>query len=41
MDTILLVAALICFVLAAFNVKLGSVNLTPLGLALWVATALI
>ena len=36
-DTILLVAALVCFVLAACKVG-GPVDLTPLGLACWVAT---
>ena len=42
MDTILLVLALICFVLAAFgwNAPRG-IGLMPLGLAFWVLTALI
>jgi hypothetical protein len=41
-DTILLVLALICFVLAAFgwNAPRG-IGLMPLGLAFWVLTALI
>jgi len=40
MDTVLLIIALICLILAAFNVKLGSVNIGWLGLAFYVATAL-
>ncbi|GGO74967.1 hypothetical protein [Nonomuraea cavernae] len=38
---ILLIFALACFVLAAFNVGGGRVNLIALGLALWVLTELI
>lgn len=34
---ILLLAALICFLLAAFGVRVGRVGLLPLGLAFWVA----
>jgi len=40
-DLILLVAALICFILAALNIKVGSLNLVAAGLALWVLTAII
>ncbi len=42
MDTILLVLALICFILAAFgwNAPRG-IGLMPLGLALWVLASLI
>jgi hypothetical protein len=40
-DTILLIAALICFVAAAINVKLGSLNLIGAGLALFVLASLI
>lgn len=39
LHTFLLVAALICFVLAAMNVG-GKINLTAAGLACWVATLL-
>src|SRR5688500_18049427 len=35
MLTILLVAAVICFFLAAFNIPSSKVNLVGLGLALW------
>lgn len=38
---ILLVAAFVCFVLAALGVGAGRVSLLALGLALWVLTALI
>lgn len=41
LHTVLLVAALICFIGAAINLKVGSVNLIGVGLALWVATLLI
>lgn len=41
LTTILLIAAFICFVLAAFGVASPRVNLVALGLALWVLTALI
>jgi hypothetical protein len=42
-DLILLIAAAICFALAALNIDLtnGKVNLTALGLFLWVLTLLI
>jgi len=40
LDTILLVAALVCFCLAAFGVS-ARVNLVALGLAFWVLTVLI
>ena len=39
--TVLLAAALICFLLDVFNVVLGTIKLVPLGLALWVAAVLI
>ncbi len=39
-DLILLIAALVCFILAAINVT-SSINLTAAGLALWVATLLV
>lgn len=39
-DFVLLIAALICFGLAAFGVT-SKVNLTALGLALWVLTAIV
>lgn len=35
---IFLVLALVCFLLAAFNVASGRVNLMALGLMFWVAT---
>jgi hypothetical protein len=35
-DLILLVVAFICFVAAALNVKVGNVQLIPVGLAFWV-----
>lgn len=44
MDTlilILLVVGLACFVLAAFGVLGGRVNLIALGLACWITTALL
>lgn len=40
MDTVLIIIALILLVLAAFNVKIGTVSLGWLGLAFYVATAL-
>jgi hypothetical protein len=40
-DLILLIAAFICFVLAAIGINSPRVGLVPLGLALWVLTALI
>jgi len=39
--TVLLAAALICFLLEVFSVQLGTVKLVPLGLAFWVASVLI
>lgn len=40
-DTVLLVAAAICFALAAFGVTLGGrVNLVALGLLFWVAASI-
>lgn len=38
---ILLFGALICFLLAAFNLVTSRVNLIALGLALWVTTAIL
>lgn len=40
MSQILLIVALICFLLSAFNVP-APVNLTALGLAFWVAAGLV
>jgi len=40
-DVILIVLALICFIAAAINAKIGSVNLVAAGLAFWVATVLL
>lgn len=40
-DLFLLIAAAICFGLAAANVAIGSLNLVALGLLFWVLTALI
>jgi len=42
-DLILLILAAICFALAALNIDLtgGKLSLVPLGLLLWVLTALI
>lgn len=37
-DTVLLIFALVCFVLAALNVASPRVNLVAVGLACWVAT---
>lgn len=41
LDTFLLIAALICFVAAAINVKIGSLNLLAAGLACVVLAQLI
>jgi hypothetical protein len=38
---ILLIAALVCFLIAAGGVAVGRVNLIALGLAFWVITLLI
>jgi hypothetical protein len=40
-DLVLLIAAFICFALAAIGVSPPRVGLVPLGLALWVLTAII
>ena len=40
-DLILLIAAAICFALAAIGVNGGRVGLVPLGLFLWVLTNLL
>lgn len=37
LDLLLLLAALVCFGLAAFSIAIRRVNLIALGLALWVA----
>lgn len=41
LGTILLVLALVCFVLAAFNATVKKVSLLPLGLAFWVLAMLL
>ena len=41
MRTILLIAALICFILAALGVVAFAVSLVPLGLAFWVGSSLV
>jgi len=41
LDLVLLIAAFVCFVLAAINWNPPRVNLVALGLALWVLTALV
>ena len=41
LGTILLLLALVCFVLAAFNVAVKRVSLVPLGLALWALSLLL
>jgi hypothetical protein len=41
LGTILLVIALVCFVLAAFNATIVKVSLLPLGLAFWVLSMLL
>ena len=41
LDLVLLIAALICFLLAAFSILGERVNLIAIGLALWVLTALV
>lgn len=38
LHTVLLIAALLCFILAAFDVTFKRVNLLALGLAYWVAS---
>ena len=40
-DTILLIAAFVCFVAAALGASVPRLNLLALGLALWVLTALV
>lgn len=40
-DLILLIAAFVCFVLAAIGVAVPRLNLLALGLALWVLTAIV
>ena len=41
LDLVLLIAAFICFVLAAIGVTPPRVGLVPAGLACWVLTALL
>jgi hypothetical protein len=41
LDTILLIAAAVCFLLVAAGVAVPRINLLGLGLLLWVLTALI
>lgn len=41
MSTVLLLAALVCFVVVTFGGAIGSLQLIPLGLALWVAALLV
>lgn len=41
LDTVLLIAAAVCFVLAAFGAGVKNVQLGWLGLFFWVLTALI
>lgn len=40
-DLILWIVAAVCFILAAFGVGIGKVNLVALGLAAWVLTNII
>lgn len=40
-DTLLLILAFVCFIAAALGASVPRVNLTALGLALWVLTALV
>jgi hypothetical protein len=40
-DLVLLLLALVCFVLAAFGVTSPRVQLTPLGLALWILSLVV
>jgi hypothetical protein len=41
LDLVLLIVALVCFLLAAFNLFASRVNLIALGLAAWVLTLLV
>ena len=42
LDLVLLIAAFVCFAIDAFNLfSTSRINLTALGLALWVLTALV
>ena len=41
LSTILMAVALACFVLAAFGVRTGKVNMMALGLAIWVLAMLV
>jgi uncharacterized membrane protein len=40
-SSVLVVIALVLFILAAFHVALGGVDLLPLGLAFWAASILV
>jgi hypothetical protein len=40
-DTVLLVVALVCFILAGINAAVPRVNLLAIGLAAWVASVLL
>lgn len=41
MSRILLIAAIVCFILAALGVSSDKVNLVALGLAFWVGASLV
>ncbi len=41
LDQILLIAALVCFILATLNVSILGLNLVALGLAFWVLTLIV
>ena len=41
LTTVLLILALVCFLLATFNVTLGTLNLVAAGLAFWVLALLL
>ena len=41
MTTILLIASLILFILAAFNAQIAGINLTALGLACYIGSLLV
>ncbi len=41
LSTILMAVALVCFVLAAFGVRTGRVNMVAVGLAIWVLATLV
>lgn len=37
-ETVMMIAALVCFVCGALGVRIGDLNTVAAGLALWVAT---